>query len=65
MTHLGWDNGGNPGSVKHDAYGKVVGRRGDATWIADVKVAIEKAELAASVKELARRAALKSAEHGG
>lgn len=39
MEFWGWENGGNPGSVKIDAAGKVIALHGDATWIADVEKA--------------------------
>jgi len=41
MTFLGWENGGNPGSVKKSGDGKVVATHGDATWIMDCDVALD------------------------
>lgn len=41
MTFLGWENGGNPGSVKKSGDGKVVATHGDATWIRDCDTAVD------------------------
>lgn len=42
MLRLGWIDGGGPGSVKLDDDAKVIGKHGDALWIADMQKAIER-----------------------
>jgi len=40
MTFYGWTLGGGPGSVKHDADGKVIAAHGDSVWNSDVNMAL-------------------------
>lgn len=60
MTFIGWTDGGNPGSVKKDAHGMTIAAHGDATWIEDVQDCCARAERAAAIAELERRASLKT-----
>lgn len=36
MNFWGWSQHGGPGAVKTDVDGRIIGRHGDAVWIADV-----------------------------
>ncbi len=42
MTFLGWEDGGNPGSVKKSGDGQVVATHGDATWIRDCDATVDR-----------------------
>lgn len=57
MAFFGWTDRGNPGSVKHDAYGKTIAEHGDITWIADVEDACARVERAKIIAEVERRTA--------
>lgn len=57
MNWWGWTDGGNPGSVKKDADGKIIAHHGDMTWIDDVQEACDTIERLAVREEIDRRAA--------
>jgi hypothetical protein len=44
MSWWGWTNDGEPGSVKKDADGNVIGRHGDPLWQRDVEYACYKSQ---------------------
>lgn len=39
MHFWGWSQQGGPGAIKLDDAGNIIGRHGDAVWIADVDAA--------------------------